>query len=467
MATSSLYTLSIDRNVADQINQSVDKQRALAGIESHYIRLLMAENSYALSGHAEYRTTFVQEKREVQNRLNELNALELTPIERQEVEDFQAGLNRISEEMEALFSKEDLQQIDDAQPTFMLLNDRVAVTMADLIEELSNSIENEVEHSVHRLEKADERELWFTIIPIVLVLPIAACVIFFTITHVTKPLLRLVDMAEKITMRDFSTRMESRSLDEVGKLTSAFNAMAEEIERRYDELESFAYIVAHDLKNPIASIYGLAELLKQDLENQLKPDEKEALETIEFAAESMNTLITELLEFARAGKVELSREPVSMNDMLKDVVQRLKLYCKERGGRIVIKGDLPAIYCDPVRFTQIWTNLIYNALKYNDKPEPTVSICADEKVKGMHRFKIEDNGIGIEEKDFQNIFLPFQRAHVDGPYEGTGIGLAIVKRVIDFHRGRIWVESRTGEGTTFFLTVPKIRIASQGQATST
>lgn len=462
MAVSALVTISIDQSVAKTINHTVEKQKALASLESHYVRLLMAENSYALSRKEKYRFTYNKENRKVQDCLDQLKTFELTPIEREEVAAFQAGLDFLNSEMEELFRTENATLVGELQPTVEKLDNTVAHSLADTIEELSNSIEDEVDLAIHRLEAADEREFWFIVIPVVLIVPTAIAIVFLTLTRISKPLLRLVEMAEKITMRDFSTRVEADHQDEVGILTNAFTAMAEEIERRYDELESFAYIVAHDLKSPIASIRGLAELLREDLEDRITPDEKDALETIETAAISMNTLVTELLEFARAGKVEFSREPVSINAMLSNVSRELQFYCKERRAKINVQGNLPSIYCDPIRFAQVWKNLIFNALKYNDNPEPTVNISVKTE-DGAHRFQIEDNGIGIDPKDYQSIFLPFKRAATEKEYEGTGIGLAIVKRVVDFHRGKIWVTSQKGRGTTFYFTVPKIRLASSEQ----
>ncbi len=159
-------------------------------------------------------------------------------------------------------------------------------------------------------------------------------------------------------------------------------------------------------------------------------------------------------------KIEISPVPVSINKILDDVQRDMVLYIRERNATIVVQENLPSVKCDPIRFSQIWKNLISNALKYNVNPHPRVEItCSevsdDSTQKKFYHLHVTDNGIGLDEKDFEKIFQPFKRATTTGEYEGTGIGLAIVKRVVDFHGGKIWVSSTIGEGTTFHFTIPK------------
>jgi signal transduction histidine kinase len=170
----------------------------------------------------------------------------------------------------------------------------------------------------------------------------------------------------------------------------------------------------------------------------------------------MIALINDLLDFARAGKVEFASEPISINRILDDVQRDMTFYVKERNATVVVSPNLPAVKCDPIRFSQIWKNLLSNAIKYNDNPHPRVEVSCESSQPHVHQFNVKDNGIGLNEKDFEMIFQPFKRAATTGKYEGTGIGLAIVKRVVDFHGGRIWVSSKVGEGTTFHFTLPKV-----------
>ncbi len=454
MAISSIVTLTVDEHVVEEIHTSVNKQRVLADVELHYTRLILAENSYALTGDTKYTEAFEVEKRKLEDGLKILATMPLTVEEATELERFRTDLATMNQEMAKLFSTPFTQADKLIQQKVEKLDNSIALELSDEILALSLMIEDEIDASIHEIEEADKREFWFTIIPVVIVVPLAIFVVFFAINHISKPLLLLVQMAEKITLRDFSTRMKTGSLDEIGMLTRAFNAMAEEIERRYDELESFAYIVAHDLKNPIAGVYGLSEVLIDSTKERLNDEERDLLVTLQGTATSMDALVTDLLDFARAGKIEFAKEPVSMGKMLDSIREELKFYVKERNAKIIVQDDLPAIYCDPVRFTQVWKNLIYNAIKYCDKPEPTVEVTAEKTSDGMLLFEVKDNGIGIDEKDFDYIFLPFKRAETEQQFEGTGIGLAIVKRVIDFHGGKVWITSTKGKGTTFHFTLP-------------
>ena len=240
MAASMIITLSIDKHILADIHTSVEKQRALAEVELHYTKLLLAENSYALTGSPEYKEHYNLEKQGVEDALNTLKGFPLTVPEENEVHRFQTGLTEISQEMAVLFEKNFSDANRKIQEAVVRLDNSTALELADEIADLTFMIEAEVDRSIEQIEAVDEREFWFTIIPVLIIIPIALAVVYITITRISKPPLLLVQMAEKITMRDFSTRMRTGSLDEIGMLTRAFNAMAEEIERRYDELESFA-----------------------------------------------------------------------------------------------------------------------------------------------------------------------------------------------------------------------------------
>jgi chemotaxis family two-component system sensor kinase Cph1 len=290
-----------------------------------------------------------------------------------------------------------------------------------------------------------------------LALGISSVVVILTMQRISKPVLQLVGVAQRIASRDFSVRMQAEAKDEIGLLIVAFNAMAAEINRRYEELENFAYIVAHDLKSPLNGIRGMSEILVTDYKDKLGDDAKGFLEAIVASSDRMAVLINDLLAFAKAGKVEYSSEAIPMGKIVKEVESDLAFYLKERNAILNVQENLPSIMCDPVGFSQIWKNLISNAVKYNENSAPKVEIgfTTTNGNQRMYHFYVRDNGIGIDEKHLDRIFMPFQRASKDPKYEGTGIGLAIVKRVIELHGGRIWVESRKNEGTTFHFTIPK------------
>ena len=273
---------------------------------------------------------------------------------------------------------------------------------------------------------------------------------------ISKRILELVKVAEKITIKDFSVHLATKEKDEVGLLIIAFNAMIEEIHRRYEELENFSSIVAHDLKSPLNGIIGYGEILKEDYQNKLDDEAKEKIDVIITSGKRMALLINDLLEFARAGKTIISEDQISIENMISEITTDLDYIIKQKDVIIDVKQMLPSCHCDKTQISQVWKNLITNSIKYNDSALPIIEIGYEEvdDELPMYRFHIKDNGIGIDKKFINRIFMPFQRAVSGSKYEGTGIGLAIVKRVIENHGGRIWVDSKIGEGTTFYFTIP-------------
>jgi signal transduction histidine kinase len=264
-------------------------------------------------------------------------------------------------------------------------------------------------------------------------------------------------MAQRIAARDFNVELQVEAKDEIGMLIIAFNAMVDEISKRYEELENFSFIAAHDLKSPLTAIVGSAGILLEEYQDKINEEDSQLLQAIINSGEKMTALITDLLEFATAGKVEFSKEIVSMSSMLNEIREELDFTIKKQNVKLIIQENLPSFICDPVRFPQVWKNLISNSIKYNDKPEPIIEIgeAGNNNYPGLYCFFVKDNGIGIDKKDCDKIFNPFQRATSDKQFEGTGIGLAIVKRIIEFHNGKVWVESQKGKGTTFYFTIPK------------
>ena len=306
------------------------------------------------------------------------------------------------------------------------------------------------------MRKTDRLEYWIIVTTSLGAFGLSIAVVVLTMKKITRLILELIRMAERITGRDFSVELVAKTEDEIGMLVVAFNTMTKELRRRYEELESFAYIVAHDLKSPITGILGMTEIVLSDFGDKLEAQGKEFLELTISSSKRMTSLINDLLEFARAGNVEFSQEPFSMAQLLANLQADLRHYIQERNATIIVQPDLPSIRCDPIRFSQVWKNLVQNAIKYNESGSPRIEIGCDKNHSGtMYRFFVQDNGIGIGEEHLETIFMPFKRAVTGSKYEGTGIGLPIVKRVIELHGGRVWAESKAGEGTVFYFTIPK------------
>jgi signal transduction histidine kinase len=212
-----------------------------------------------------------------------------------------------------------------------------------------------------------------------------------------------------------------------------------------EELANFASMLVHDLKAPINSIQTFAGLIEGDLRR------------VVGAGRSMGALIDSLYQCTKADAVA-PFEPVEMGRVVEDALGSLGHMIRERGARVTY-GELPAVTGNAPHLTQLLQNLIGNAIKYCEAVPPTVHIAASPDRENGWLFTVTDNGIGIAEASYQQIFEPFNRLHVDGKYEGTGLGLATCKKIVERHGGVIRCESKVGEGTTFFFTLPNCRKA--------
>ncbi len=221
------------------------------------------------------------------------------------------------------------------------------------------------------------------------------------------------------------------------------------------ELENFVYAVSHDLQTPLRAIHGFADLLVSQSKDHLSEQEQHYLTRIQAGTRRMESLIQDLLEYSRIDRMAQAFTWVSVADLLDKVRDDLQSVVQASGATLLIEGPMPILWADRARLRQVWTNLLTNAIKYV-KPSTAPRIvlrCKEEKTQ--YRFEVQDNGIGIAPEFHERIFKLFHRLHLSGAYTGTGVGLAIVKRVVEFHRGKVWVESVVGQGSTFCFTIPK------------
>jgi signal transduction histidine kinase len=218
-------------------------------------------------------------------------------------------------------------------------------------------------------------------------------------------------------------------------------------------MERFTYTVSHDLKSPLITIRGFLGLLEKDMAAGDARRLKEDIAHIQEAVRRMQMLLDELLTLSRVGRLSNPPQEISMSELAREAVDQVAGQIAERDVRVVIAPDLPRVYGDYPRLLEVLQNLVDNAVKFaGDQPEPRVEIGAREEGEEPIFF-VRDNGIGIDPRYHQKIFGLFERLSADT--EGTGIGLALVKRIIEVHGGRIWVESAIGQGTTFLFTLPQ------------
>jgi len=233
-------------------------------------------------------------------------------------------------------------------------------------------------------------------------------------------------------------------------------AAYEELTRSNAELEQFAYVASHDLQEPLRMIGSYTQLLEKRYGASLDQDAREFMAFIVEGATRMKQLIEDLLAYSRVGTRGKELRPVQARAALERSLANLRAAI-EASGATVTYGPLPEVFADDTQLVQLLQNLIANAIKFRKKDEALRIQVGAEDLENEWRFCVADNGIGIEPQYFERIFMVFQRLHTRDEYPGTGIGLAICKKVIDRHRGRIWVESTHGKGSRFYFTLPKIQ----------
>ena len=232
---------------------------------------------------------------------------------------------------------------------------------------------------------------------------------------------------------------------------SARKRAEEELRRSNEELERFAYVASHDLQEPLRTVTSYVQLLARRYRDKLDADAGEFIEFAVQGAMRMQRLIEDLLAFSRVGTRAAALVPTDANAALDAALENLKAAAGEAGATLT-RGPLPRVLADPVQLGQLFTNLVGNAVKFRGTEPPRVQIGA-ERDGTQWVFRVRDNGIGIDPQYFERIFVIFQRLHGRNEYPGTGIGLAVCRKIVERHGGRIWVESEEGGGATFSFTL--------------
>jgi PAS domain S-box-containing protein len=230
--------------------------------------------------------------------------------------------------------------------------------------------------------------------------------------------------------------------------------LIEELQIKNEELERFTYTVSHDLKAPLITIGGFLGYLEQDALSGNVEQLKKDIQRIQDAAQKMQRLLNELLELSRIGRMVNKSEEIPFNTLVDDAMDIVHGQLEERGVVVHTHPNLPTVYGDKPRLTEILQNLLENATKYmGNQPDPKIEIGHRSKEDGVPVFFVKDNGIGIAPEYHEKVFGLFDK--LDPNSEGTGVGLALVKRIVEVHGGRIWVESKEGQGATFCFTLPR------------
>ena len=244
-----------------------------------------------------------------------------------------------------------------------------------------------------------------------------------------------------------------RAREEIQTLNNNLKQRAQQLEEANRDLEGFSYSVSHDLRAPLRHIDGFAQLLQTEVAGKLDHEGKRFISVIIQSTERMNRLIDDLLMFSRMGRTEMRTVSIPMDALVQEVLGPMNNDVRDRGIRLSV-DSMPVIKGDPSMMRQVWVNLISNALKYTGKtPQPVIEI-RHKLENGEHVFSVSDNGAGFDMQYAGKLFGVFQRLHGIEEFEGTGIGLAIVQRIVHRHNGRVWAEGAIGKGAAFFFVLP-------------
>jgi PAS domain S-box-containing protein len=241
---------------------------------------------------------------------------------------------------------------------------------------------------------------------------------------------------------------------ELEETTRLLEEQSKELKRSNTELEQFAYVASHDLQEPLRMVASYCQLLKRRYGGKLDADADDFIGFAVEGANRMQRLINDLLSYSRVGHRGEVFAPLSTDDLVKTAIGNLQAAIADAGARVEI-GDLPDIHGDRTQLVQLFQNLIGNAIKFRREEPPVVRISAVQD-GGFAQITVEDNGIGIERDYVEKVFLIFQRLHDREKYSGTGIGLAIVKKVVERHGGKVWIDSTPGQGSRFQFTLPLV-----------
>lgn len=242
-------------------------------------------------------------------------------------------------------------------------------------------------------------------------------------------------------------------ITELKRVQRSLARHAEALSASNAELQQFAYAASHDLQEPLRMVSFYTQLLAKRYKGKLDADADEFIGYALEGSTRMSELIKHLLEYSRVGARKAEFAPTDCEAIFRESLENLQVAVGESGA-IVTHDPLPVINCDPLQLGQVLQNLLGNALKFRNGKAPQIHVSAEEK-QADWLFSVKDNGIGIEAQYFDTIFLIFQQLHARDRYEGSGVGLAMCKKIVERHRGRIWVESEPGEGATFYFTIPR------------
>lgn len=382
------------------------------------------------------------------------------------IEEVYRDYERHAKEVFRLVDTGDTKQAEIEALSITVEEERLRSLVRSALRLVSGVTDESAERSARVKQDAQRFMLAFALVTITVGVTLAILIT----TSITRPLGRAVHIAEQIAVGNKEIDIRTDSPGEVGQLLTAMREMlsavveservlreqAEELTRSNKELEQFAYVASHDLQEPLRMVASYTQLLAKRYKDKLDADANEFISYAVGGVTRMQNLINDLLLYSRVGRKEKALQPVSLSQAVDQAKENLRAAIDESSAEVEV-GPLPTVTGDLTLLTQLFQNLLGNAIKFRGSNVPKIAVRAMAQNKqGEWQVRVVDNGIGIDPQFADRIFNIFQRLHTQAEYSGTGIGLAICRKIVERHGGRIWVESSLGSGAQFCFTFPMI-----------
>lgn len=441
--------------------------RNSASLQRNIIDMETGLRGFLLNANEEFLQPYIQAKDQLPSLFTETTQfVTSSPEQTEKIDDIirlqQAFENRYAEPLIALKRSDTLDVLDfdsSTQLDSLVLGEKVLIDSVRAAFRDFNAYEYKVrEERRERLGQSINTTRQVSTVLTLLSVILGLCWAYYITRLITGRIMKMVNLAEEISRGDYKTKIIDTSRDELSQLSNSLNRMSatidesfSELDRKNTELDQFAYVVSHDLKAPLRGIEVASRWVEEDMGTQLPPKVQEYLVMMRIRVHRMENLINGILALARISRSNQIKEDVDVNMLLSEVSDML---APPAGFKIDVQDDLPVLHTIRIQLQQVFSNLINNAIKYHDKAAGLIQVRYHE-TEDFHVFSVSDDGPGIDPAYHDRIFVIFQTLQERDAVESTGVGLTIVKKIVEWQGGTIWVSSEPGHGSIFTFTWPK------------